>query len=152
MSTTATAATAADIILQMRVLAAATPEYRYRPRGIDCVNVELDDDGVWVGSCLVGKACVAAGIPAVTIAIRARGYPSDGLLAMLRIAADIDQSAWIWRAQRVQDEGGTWGRAIELADTLVPRIARFESTRFLHTLPTVTSPDLPVMAGSTILR
>lgn len=87
-----------------------------------CTNVELGKDGLWVGSCIVGRVFVAAGIPASAIAISGTGSASIFLLATEfndRISLTEKAYKFLRTIQDSQDARCAWGTARNEAASFV---------------------------------
>lgn len=135
--------TVADIVDKVREIAAAQPDYVYRPQPDyvyrqgatipTCVYVEPDDDGNLRGSCLIGRALVALGIDTKRLAERDNsGDIAIGwLLSELVFAGEVvrwwvddveppwhrnPKVMWLRLVQNHQDGQRTWGDAVALAD------------------------------------
>ncbi|QIS06803.1 hypothetical protein F5X71_34840 [Nocardia brasiliensis] len=122
--------TVADVISKVRQIAAAHPDHIYDKIG-DCVNVETDENGVLVGSCIIGKAIVALGISAAELDQRGLNrHDAEHLLRSLGISLGDLEEAWLLEVQRHQDEGHRWGYAVTAADGKAPALSRCSPLEF----------------------
>ncbi len=117
--------TAADVIAKVREIASASPDFVYHsPKAPVCVNVAKTADGQWVGSCIVGQAVVALGVPAKEIWDKVwDAFSAEALLRHLGVSASGLQDAWLLRVQARQDSQVPWAEAITAADQAFPEIA-----------------------------
>jgi len=81
--------------------------------GAVCVYGWQDDDGEWVPGCIVGHVLPVELLPSIA------DLDADAVV----VARDFDPLGWdynageiAWAAQLVQDDGATWGEAVEAAE------------------------------------
>lgn len=116
--------TTAQIIVSIRNLAAANPDFVYeKPEGdAVCRYIHRDAEGEPIEGegCIVGRVVTGFNIPAIKIdpsegsgaSSLLRRLESDGLVS---ISGWVDLQ-WIARVQEAQDAGARWPRAVEYAD------------------------------------
>lgn len=91
-----------------------------------CENVQHDDEGNLVGSCIVGSAMVLLGVDPLAMASDAVRYADAGeLLATLEDSGliEFEPKGWdvahtkelLLTAQVHQDKGAEWGESVETA-------------------------------------
>jgi hypothetical protein len=123
--TTTTIPPVADVIREIRALAAERPDFIYRQPvpGEGCKYVHRRSSGTVIPNegCIVGQACARLGwIPPEewegTSAVRLLDLPRDPDTAR-PITPEGD---WITEVQAAQDGGNTWADAVAQADENMP--------------------------------
>lgn len=119
--TSTTVITAADLVAELRALAAADPD-AVTPTLFDHPHgsryVVRGGDGHWQGSRLIGRALLALGADADQLA----EHDAHTVSAAATVMAFVHHGAWgrdlVWLniVQHHEGYGQPWGRAIELAD------------------------------------
>ena len=110
--------TTEDVAREMRRLAAERPDYVYggnaeAPYGKACWYVHGDEHGNLVeAGCLVGQALHALGFSLEELVLH-EDEPAGTMLVNLGVTEVSDDAQGITRAQRAQDDGRAWGKAIE---------------------------------------
>ena len=124
--------TAADVVAQVRALAAERPDYVYpgadNPRGCSYVD---DDLGSGKGQgCLIGQALQRLGVPRDWLREHGDWSPGDNggvtasvLLSHLEVAEDYTASRFLNTVQMHQDGGEPWRLAVEAAERAAGRVS-----------------------------
>ncbi|MEC4834397.1 hypothetical protein [Mycobacteroides chelonae] len=102
--------TGADVVAEMRRLAAQFPEQM-----AECKYVDSDDRPC----CIVGRALANLGVP-LTILKANESTSADTVMNRLRIDATRRETAWARLAQGQQDCGVNWVKSIKYADDYAP--------------------------------
>ena len=114
--------TVADVIEQVRALAAERPEFVYRSTSTDdgdhpsCSYVTgADGQG-----CIIGQALMRLGVEEERLADLEDSIPggmgADTLLFRLLGRGYAEGEMWISAVQASQDTGIPWGKAVKIAD------------------------------------
>jgi hypothetical protein len=119
-----------NVITEVRRIAAESPDFTYNFFDQDDPGCRYVKDGQ--GSCIVGKALVALGVPTDFF-----DTPAAGLLPSLELNTTInskrvgvifprlfgwprgDELSWLMVVQAQQDTGMSWGYAVATADRRV---------------------------------
>jgi len=104
-----------DIVYETRRIALEEPDHVYT-RLQRCTNLQLDEaSGDLVGSCIIGKAMLAAGVPLGLIAEH-NGAGFRVLAAALGFDSYAPEANWLDRVQASQERRLPWGEAVSRAD------------------------------------
>ncbi|MBF6333364.1 hypothetical protein [Nocardia transvalensis] len=123
--TPTTVITAADLVTQVRALAAADPD-AVTPTTLEHPHgnryVVRGDDGRWQGSRLIGRALLALGADPDRLAEHDAHTTSAAttVMAFAHFGAWGQDLLWLNVVQRHEDKGQPWQRAVELADLRIP--------------------------------
>lgn len=120
----------AEVIAEIRRIAAESPDYVYEPvvkpnsLGIGtCEYVERSADGKLIGSCIVGRALVNLGVPPEVLTFTDDFTPTAfGLFEDPDHDGRVAEINWIQRVQGGQDRKMSWGDAVARADVLHPAV------------------------------
>lgn len=88
-----------------------------------CANVEMDDDGRWVGSCLIGRMLIKLGLPVEWFVENTCNYLSISVLLAEfpnTVSAVDETRMYLDRIQDLQDIGKAWGHAVRSARRQYP--------------------------------
>ena len=108
-----------DAITLLREVATQEPaDYVYeRPgNGFSCVNLEKNDKGDWVGSCLVGRVWVLLGMKPDTEWVAGSASYSAQHIFDKKLNVSDDAVFVLQTAQNLQDGGMPWKHAIEAVE------------------------------------
>jgi hypothetical protein len=81
------------------------------------VYVERDEDDALVGSCLIGCALIDAGVTPEALDVGEFGIGALVKEGVLSLPPNV--LGWAAEIQMNQDIGFQWGRAVDIADTIV---------------------------------
>ena len=97
------------------------PDYVYPKVDGFCVNTVVQEDGTIVGSCLVGRALIGAGVEASDLDRFASDSSVESTIeAMADYFQLTTQAAYFLSCvQQSQDTGSPWGEAVENAVRIV---------------------------------
>ena len=118
--------TTAQIITEIRRLAAEKPDFTYKKPFADdiernwCANFTYGEKGNKVGSCIVGQALLNCGVNLSA----GEQYKSFGrLIHKVGWTHSFEEYDWISSVQYRQDVGDTWGTAVAQADKRFEELA-----------------------------
>lgn len=116
--TTTTLPPLAEFVRVVREIAAEQPDRVYeRPRGtgIGIAPACLYAHGAEPG-CIMGHVAIRLGVPIDVV----QDWDGKGGIATILKAHSIQEGVWLDEVQVRQDQGETWGDAVELADRIFP--------------------------------
>lgn len=111
------------LVAAVRELAARDEGFVYKQRdgagGKKCLYVHRTDEGHLVGGCIVGQAALKVGVPIEKL--REFDSYNEGAVgsAFTEFSISPEVLNWLTVVQQRQDNGNTWGSAVDTADRRV---------------------------------